>query len=442
MDNLLEGGIAQLEEVKTALSELPGKEQNYKDSERSLKAKQKELEIQRKRVEEKINSSIKKSRTELERGFDEQLGIAEKAIKDAETRKKNAKSAAINLRMKRENSYLVDENKVLGAEIKSLFRGENVPAFCKSNLYYALFKPKKMTDYLICIAGILICAGLIPFLITRFVSKPFWQVVVWIFIVLFFAAVYFLIAYWTKKGERDVVLTKARPSIDRIAANKKLIKKTNRNIKADPDESQYNLSEYDQEVEMAKSEYDTILAEKDAAIQNFENVESVSIREQMQEEKASAFQELEKEIDQMQEDLRLRTEIYQDAARDIETYSGMLGEKNMKADRIDELISIISDARAASVQEALEVQKTKKQKVWQQTEPTEEVTPEEDNSIEDMATEAADTQSTVTIDMPVDQDVPTDPSTKPEESDLPDSAETTAEDAEGLFEDVEEDLRQ
>ena len=122
MENFLEGGITELESVKEAIADSARKEQEYKDTERSLKAKQKELEIQRKRVEEKINTAIRKSGAELEKGYDEQIAIAEKAIKEAEVKKKNAKNQAVSLRMQRENSSLVDENKLLNAEIKERFR--------------------------------------------------------------------------------------------------------------------------------------------------------------------------------------------------------------------------------------------------------------------------------------------------------------------------------
>ena len=44
MENFLEGGVEQLEAVKTAISDLAQKEQLCKETDRSLKAKQKELQ--------------------------------------------------------------------------------------------------------------------------------------------------------------------------------------------------------------------------------------------------------------------------------------------------------------------------------------------------------------------------------------------------------------
>ena len=259
--------------------------------------------------------------------------------------------------MQRENSSLVDENKILNAEITRSFKEYHIPSFCKSRLYYALFQPKKKNDYLICVIAIFIFAGLIPFIITRFVDTTFLKVLLWILLVVFFAAIYFLIYSLTRKGEKNEVLIKARSNVDRIADNKEFIKKRNKNIKADPDESQYNLYEYDQKVEAAKEDYDAIVKEKEEAVANFEAVESVNIRQTMEEEKAQIFEELDKEIDQMKKDMDTRTENLQGAQSRFAEYSEFFEDKNIKSEKLDELISIINDGNAQTISEAMEFQK-------------------------------------------------------------------------------------
>ena len=358
-EGILGGGIAELEAVKKAVEDLATAEQEYKDTEKYLKGKRKELEIQKKRVEEKIVSSIKKARAELEKGHDEEVNRAEKAIKEAETSKKNARAAAVNERMRRENSTLVDENKVLEAEIKARFRDAGIPSFCKSRLYYALFKPSKAADYLICIAAIIIFAGLIPFIVTRFIPETLFKVLVWIIIVLFFVGIYLLISALTKKGAKNETILSMRPNMERIADNKKFIKKRNKNIKADPDESQYNLYEYDQQLEMARADYDKARAERDQAMADFDQFESVKIREEMEQEKAPVFEQMEKEISVMEEDFQAKTEAYQNASRTMEEYSSVFGEKGLKPDKLDELISLINDGKATNIREAIDAQKNK-----------------------------------------------------------------------------------
>ena len=354
MENLLLGGVKELETVKQAMKDLETQEQQCKDTDKSLKAKQKELELQKKRVEEKINSAVKKSRTELEKGFDEQLGSAEKAIKEAENKKKDAKSAAINLRMKRENSSLIDENKTLLADVSARFKEDGVPSICKSRIYYALFEPKENLDFLFCAIGILIFAGIIPFLITRLASTTFLAVLLWIFLVVFFAAIYLLLSVWTKKGVRHETILRSRPSVERIADNKKFIKKRNKNIKADPDERQYNLMSYDQEIERTKAEYDEVNARKEDAIRNFEEVDSIAIRDRMQQENNAAIQALETEYNQMLADYTNKSQLREDTQKTVSEYIASLGDKFNKTEKIDELIAAFENENVTTVEQAIE----------------------------------------------------------------------------------------
>ena len=356
---IMGGGVIQLRKIKDAMEELSRSEEEYRDTEKYLKGKTKELEIQKKRVEEKVASAVKKARADLEKGYDEEITVAEKAIKEAENERKTAKSAAVNERMKRENSTLVDDNKVLSAEIKSRFKDAGVPSICNSTLYYSLFEPKKLTDFLICMAAILIFAGIIPFAVIQLIDGTVFKVLVWILIVVFFAAIYFLISYWTKKGSRNDALQEMRSKVNQIRDNKKAIRSRNKNIKADPDESQYNLYEYDQQLEAARADLEKAKADREQAMEHFDQVESVQIREELEQEKAPLFEQMETEIAAMQEDCRQKEELFREASNVMDEYNAALGDKGWKADKIDELISIIEEGKATTIREALNVQKNK-----------------------------------------------------------------------------------
>ena len=72
-----------------------------------------------------------------------------------------------------------------------------------------------------------------------------------------------------------------------------------------------------------------------------------------------AEEQLEKEIAQMQEDFKTREAAYQEAARVMDEYNAAFGEKGLRADKIDELIAIMQEGKASTIQEALNVQKNK-----------------------------------------------------------------------------------
>ena len=222
-----------------------------------------------------------------------------------------------------------------------------------------MFAPNRITDFLICIAAILIFAGLIPFAITLLVDGLVYKILVWVLIVVFFAAMYFLISFWTKKGIRHDAIRDMRSKVQQIRDNKKTIRSRNKNIKMDPDESQYNLYEYDQELDSARADLEKTRSEREQAIEHFDQVESVQIREELEREKAPVFEQMEKEIAASQEDLKQKQAHYQEALQVMNEYNSALNEKGWKADKVDELIRIMEDGKASTIREAMNVQKNK-----------------------------------------------------------------------------------
>ncbi|MCF0230073.1 MAG: hypothetical protein HUJ76_10335 [Parasporobacterium sp.] len=273
--------------------------------------------------------------------------------------------------MKKENSSLLDENKVMQAEISQRFRQEGVPFVCRCRWYYSVFYPTDKLDFVVCAAILFLCVFLIPFIVTRFIDSVGVKILVWILIAAFFAGLYFLIKAWTQKGNRLDEIIKARSSILKIAENRSRIKKINRNIKADPDESQYNLSEYDYMVDTARKECDEIKARRDEAVKYFEEKESVEIRTKMENEYAAVLEDLDKDIRQLQNELDERNAGFKAAVDESAVYAAALGDKYYKAEKIDELIGIISEGRAENIGQALETLTNKKAGTWQKTEEAE-----------------------------------------------------------------------
>ena len=83
------------------------------------------------------------------------------------------------------------------------------------------------------------------------------------------------------------------------------------------------------------------------------------IRQEMEQEKAPVFEQLEKEIAQLQEDLKVKEEAYHQASAAMEEYNAAFGEKFLKADKVDELVAIMQEGKASTIREAMNVQKNK-----------------------------------------------------------------------------------
>ena len=359
MSNLLDGGAEQLEEVRMAIANMAKKEQELKDSDRAFKAKQKEYELQQKRVADKITAAIKKERADVEKEHEGILNEASKAVKEAEHQKKNAKSAAVNLRIQEETFDYVTENKRLAAENSDIMKKGKLPFFCKNPMYYSLFSPVSKLDYLICSIAIVIFAGIIPFVVSLFLKTAVVKALVWTLIILFFAAIYFVVFTWTRKGSKNEYVTLMRPNAERIAANKATIKKFNKDIKSDPDESRYNLGAFDEKLGRAKYDYESKTQARDEALKYFDDVRSEEIKNSIQTENEASLNELNNEVEALKAENAAKNDEYSAASNVFNDYKAELGDKNMTPDRINELMGLINEGKAFTVKEALMVQQNK-----------------------------------------------------------------------------------
>ena len=59
-------------------------------------------------------------------------------------------------------SDIREENRQLNAAIKTLFKKNHVPAFCNTKMYYCLFSPKGMSEFLELLVILLVICGGIP----------------------------------------------------------------------------------------------------------------------------------------------------------------------------------------------------------------------------------------------------------------------------------------
>ncbi|MBQ1286212.1 MAG: hypothetical protein IIY19_07190, partial [Lachnospiraceae bacterium] len=226
MDNtFLEGGIENLEKVKEKLREESGKQEAFNAAEAELKAKQKDLENQKKYMTDKIATATKERRAELKKQHDEQVDAVAKELKEAEKRRKDAKASAVSERMKNETADLVAQNEGFKKANAELFRANKVPAFCNTEFYYSLFAPKTGKNFIFFIITVIVTLGLIPNIICLLIKSDqlILKILVYMAIVIFFAAIYFIIFATTRGKGRGAAIEQGRLNMDQIEKNNKEI---------------------------------------------------------------------------------------------------------------------------------------------------------------------------------------------------------------------------
>ena len=122
--------VQELEALNTEVEQL---EADEKKLESSLKGKQRS-------VTETISQTVKQRKEEITKSYDAELGKAQERLKKVKAKREKAKNQGVKERIEEDTRGLVRENKELADQIKTLFKANHVPGFCRGNYYYALFQ--------------------------------------------------------------------------------------------------------------------------------------------------------------------------------------------------------------------------------------------------------------------------------------------------------------
>ncbi|MCQ2513178.1 MAG: hypothetical protein MJ092_07340 [Lachnospiraceae bacterium] len=357
-NNFLGGGVAELEQVKVQLIDEADKNAAVTDAELAVKTKEKDLETQKKYMAEKISNATKERRGDLKKAQDEQVDAATKVLKDAEKKRREAKASAVNERVHNETASLTDKIEATKKEINAMFKEKGVPSFCNSFYYYSMFAPKTGKNFIAFIITIVIALGIIPNAVCLLVKPGQWllKVLVYLAVVVFFAAIYFIIFISTHSKGKGEVIEAARAKRNIIEASQKEIKKITKGIRSDKDESLYDLQSFDEEINQAQTIVDEKSKAREEALRVFDEETAVQIKNEIEKENLPAIEQMETELNGMRADLEVKRAAVKAISDTLaNNYSAYLGKKNMSTEKIDAMISLIQEGKAKTIMQAMDL---------------------------------------------------------------------------------------
>lgn len=354
----INGGIPELKEAKAAIAQTNELKNAYNAAVADVSAKEKDLESQKKYASDKANSVVKERRSELKKSHDEQVDLANRNLKEAEKKRKSAKNEAVQTRITSETSGEVGAIEDHKRDIKLLLRENKMPGFCNSRFYYALYAPKNAGDFLIIILTVIITLGVIPNVVCLLLdtNEILIKILVYVGIVVFFVALYFLFFMISKRSSKGEALELIRTHRNGISEIKKMIKNKSRTITKDKDESSYGLEGYDAEIAEFQNALNDKMQKRDAALKNFDEVTAVELRNEIERENQPVIEKMTAELEasrQTLEDTKVRS---QEASENLtNSYEVYLGKKNMTPEKIDAMIALIQEGKATTVMEAINI---------------------------------------------------------------------------------------
>lgn len=344
--------LEAVEQLKKELAE-------YKNQEKNLK---KAIATEEKSIQDEIAQTIRKRKNAIEKAYDEQIEANKSKSRKMKTKRDKVKSQRMDERVSEETADLAEENRQLQVEMKTLFKANHVPAFCRSDLFYSLFMTKRFLEMLVLLVAFIVTYVGVPALM-YYLSVNVWfkgskQVTFLCTLtvsltLLVLGLIYVLILNGVKVKHFDT-LREGRTIKDKIAANKRQMRAIRNTISKDKDDSQYGLDKYDDKLAELEEELKDISHEKQDAMTAFENETKQVLTDEVNDRRLAKLEKMKDDIEILEDNISvLEEDIKASTIAVANNYGAILGKDFCTPAKVADLISLMEDGTADTVSEAI-----------------------------------------------------------------------------------------
>ncbi len=352
----LEQGKEKLQEVLEKLAEREALKNKDKELASTEKALKKELTELQKDFDKAMDNDIKRERENYVSVESRNLEEANSQLKKEKSSRGKAKRRGMKERMEVETRELVTENRGLHRQIRKTLKENDLPSYCDTNWFYALYYTQGLKEVLIKIAFFLVGLVGLPYLIVNWLNW-FWlfEIVAWVVVEVLFLAIYVTILLLTKDKDNGTI-EDMREFRDKIHDNERQIRAIKKKIKNDRDESQYNLESFDESISDISERIAQISKEKQEKEDEFDSDKKPELIEQIQKKYHPLIEEKEMEIEKNQQSIEENQENLQNSEREIEEqYEKYLTKNLTNKTSIEKMITLIDSGEAETISQALEI---------------------------------------------------------------------------------------
>ncbi len=352
----LAGGTDKLREVLSILDE----RDRYKADMNSLIAEGKkvdgEIKQLRSKLESDINTAVKNGMIEAVATEDKVLAEENAKLKEVRQQREKAKNKGIRDRIEYETKDLSEENREYKRSVKRGLKENGLPAFCDSNAFFIMYCSQTAVEWVIRLAVFFAAFFVFP-AVVLLIADPWWlwKLIWWVVIDVIMLAIYMTI-YLISKDRDAGILDEVREIRDKITENEKKIRKISSDIKKDPDESSYNLGEYDDEIKNIEAAVEEASLKKSGKLKEFEEFTKQTIIDRLNSEYMP-------EISEKQRILEEKTDVYDrlnqkfiELNQTIEDkYERYLTKQFSNRQKLQRMIELIETGQAVNIGQAREL---------------------------------------------------------------------------------------
>lgn len=346
--------IKQLLDKQIQLEKL---NQAVKDTSVSLDKSQRALETYKVRITEESAQIVKKQREQLENRLEKEVQSAVRRVEQAEKKRAQEKE-------KQKKSHIADATqeykeriRQARSQIKADMKTDKVPAFCNSGLWFSIFMPAFLTDYIMMILVWGIVGLGIPSIIYLLIpERSIWQFYVIFPLCLILIIMLYIQVHRRTLGKHRETLKLCREKMNLIHELKGRIRKTEKTITRSDDESPYELKALDENIQKARQELEKARQAQADGLKEFEQHTRLGIIDEFRKKSQEKLDELTGAINHLSREKNLSMEMASELQLEmIDDYEDVLGAENLNQARLEQILDCLENGTADTLEQALEV---------------------------------------------------------------------------------------
>lgn len=341
-------------DVLDELSLLDDQERELSQEEAQL---EKSLEAEKRLVADTIQQTVKSRREEISATYEREMSRAQDQLKKVRGKREKAKNEGVRERIQDETSVFREQIRDLKVQMKTLMKKNHVPGYCQKALYYTLYFPRHVKEYLVLLLYVLVFFLALPCGIYWLIPdhKPLYLVGIYLADILLIGGGYIMIGNRTKMAYMEV-LQEGRKIQDQILVNKKKIRKTTSSVRKDKNESLYNLEKFDDEIARLQQELTDVAVKQKDALNAFETVTKNILSDEIEHNHQAKLDQLQEEHRRIAAELQEVTQkVKEKRLYAMDHYGTYLGKEFMDSQKVVELCAIVQAGKASNVSEAIAV---------------------------------------------------------------------------------------
>lgn len=359
-NNILNEGRDTLRKIYEEVKELEQTELREKELVAAEDNTEKALEEKEKAVTKEIVDTIKKRREEIIKTFDVEEDKLNAIAKKTSQKRERYRDGKVSERIQEETADFIEANKQIKTETKKLYKQSKTPGFFNTGLYYTLFMPRNLVDFLWCFLTFAVLFAGIPALIWYFLPKPVntYKIgLIYLGCILVFGGIYLLIFRTAGTKYRETVAA-GNNARQKIRNNKKVIAKISRNIRKDKDDTHYGLENYNAQLEDVRVQLEDLSFKRKDALRVFDDSTRQTVSDEIRNSSQAEIDGYKKRLVELTTELSgVRAYIKQRKIYIAENYEVFLGKEIVDVETLAALLEISEKNQTAVISELIELYK-------------------------------------------------------------------------------------